>query len=58
MLTALAMAGFILAAGTVGGSGTIKILIYKDPGFQQDWASSGLPGPHGFSGEAGVRSLL
>jgi len=46
MLTALAMAGFILAAGTVGGSGTIKILIYKDPGFQQDWASSGPEGDY------------
>jgi len=46
ILAALVIAGLILAAATVGGSRTIKILIYKDPGFEQDWSSTGPPGDY------------
>ena len=45
-LTGLIMAGLILAGTTLGGSKTVRILIYKDPGFQQDWASSGPEGDY------------
>lgn len=46
VLMVLAVAALLLAAVGAGSPRTVRILIYKDPGFQQDWASSGSEGDY------------